>query len=95
MAQWVKDLALSLLWFRLLLWCQFDSWPRNFHMLWTQLKKKKKKKKKKGEIYHVSKYRCQVDSIHIWDAGERSELEIKIGESSEYKLCLMYLRPSD
>ena len=30
MAQWVKDLALSLLWFRLLLWHRFDPWPWNF-----------------------------------------------------------------
>ena len=35
-AQWVKDLALSLL------WCQFDPW--NFHRLQVQPKKKKKKK---------------------------------------------------
>ena len=27
--QWVKDLAL------LLLWCRFDHWPRNFCMLWA------------------------------------------------------------
>ena len=28
-AQWVKDLALQLLWHR------FDPWPRNVHMLWA------------------------------------------------------------
>ena len=27
-ALWVKDLALSML------WCEFNPWPRNFHMLW-------------------------------------------------------------
>ena len=47
-AQQVKDLALSLPWFRLLLWHRFDPWPGNFHMLWLQPKKKKKKKKKIG-----------------------------------------------
>ena len=31
-AQKVKDLALSLLWLWLLLWCGFDPWPGNFHM---------------------------------------------------------------
>ena len=31
-AQWVKDLALSLPWPGLLLWCRFDPWPGNFHM---------------------------------------------------------------
>ena len=30
MAQWVKDLALSLQQLRLLLWHRFDPWPRNF-----------------------------------------------------------------
>ena len=33
MAQQVKDLVLSMLWLGLLLWCTFDPWPRNFHML--------------------------------------------------------------
>ena len=28
-AQWVKDLALSLM------WCWFDPWPGNFHMQWV------------------------------------------------------------
>ena len=42
MAQWVKDLVLSLLWLRSLLCCRFNCWPRNFHMPWTQPKKKKK-----------------------------------------------------
>ena len=32
MVQWVKKLALSLLWLRSLLWHGFDSWPRNFRM---------------------------------------------------------------
>ena len=34
-SQWVKDPALSLQWLGLLLWCGFDPWPRNFHMLWV------------------------------------------------------------
>ena len=43
MAQWVKDLALSLQWLGPLLWCGFNPWPRNFHMPWAWPKKKKKK----------------------------------------------------
>ena len=39
-AQWVKYLTLSLQWFGLLLWCRFDSWPRNFGMLQAQPEKK-------------------------------------------------------
>ena len=28
--QWVKDLALSLMWLGSFLWCGFDPWPGNF-----------------------------------------------------------------
>ena len=42
MEQQVKDLVLSLQWFRLLLWCGFDPWPRSFHMLMAWPKRKKK-----------------------------------------------------
>ena len=40
-AQWVKDLMLSLLWLRQLLWHKFNPWPGNFHMLhvWPQKNK--------------------------------------------------------
>ena len=40
MAQWVKDLVLSLQWLRLLLWCGPHPWPRNFCMPWVRTKKK-------------------------------------------------------
>ena len=44
----IKDLALSLLWLRLLPWRGFNPWPRNFCMPqeWP-------KKKKKSEIFCV------------------------------------------
>ena len=35
MAQWIKDMVLSLLWLRLLLWCMFNPWPQNFCMPWV------------------------------------------------------------
>ena len=41
MAQRVKDLVLSLLWVRLLLWCRFSPWPGNFHM--PQVRQKNKR----------------------------------------------------
>jgi len=41
--QWVKDLALSLLWLRLLLWRGFSPWLGNFCMEWAKPKKKKKR----------------------------------------------------
>ena len=46
MAQWVKDLTLSLLWLGSLLQCGFDPWPGKFRMLQDVARKKKKKKKK-------------------------------------------------
>ena len=39
--QWVKDLALSMLWPRLQLGHDFDPWPRNFCMLSVWPKEKK------------------------------------------------------
>ena len=47
-SQWVKDLALSLLWLWLLLWFGFDPWPGNFHMPQMQPKKKINKAIGKG-----------------------------------------------
>ena len=41
-AQWVKDSALPLLWFRSLLRHKFNPWPRNFFMPWAQTKKREK-----------------------------------------------------
>ena len=47
-AQWVKDLALSLEWLlKWLLWHGFDPWPRNFYML-KERKKERKKGRKEG-----------------------------------------------
>ena len=42
MAPWVKDLVLSLVWYR------FDSWPRKFHMTLVQQKERKEGIKKEG-----------------------------------------------
>lgn len=40
-------MALSQLWFRSVLWLEFDPWPKKFHMPWEWSKKKEKKKKEK------------------------------------------------
>ena len=55
----VKDLALSLLCFRSLLWLRLDSWSRKFCMpqVWPKTKKKKKKKKKKPMVNVPGQYR--------------------------------------
>ena len=42
MAQWVKDLLLSLQWLRLLLWLGFYSWLSNFRMPQVQPNKQTK-----------------------------------------------------
>ena len=39
MAQWVKGPALSMQWLGSLLWCRFDSWPRNLYVLGAWPKK--------------------------------------------------------
>ena len=39
--QWVKELVLTLLWLRLLLWRRFDPQPRNFRMARVWPKKEK------------------------------------------------------
>ena len=49
MAQGVKDPALSLQWSRSLLWCGFDPWSGNFHMLQVKQGKKEKKKERRKE----------------------------------------------
>ena len=51
MVKLVKDPVLSLQQLRLLLWQEFEPWPRDFHMPRCMgiAKKKKKKRKKKGK----------------------------------------------
>ena len=41
-AQWIKDLVVSLQQLGSLLQCSFDPWPGNFHMPWAQPPKIKK-----------------------------------------------------
>lgn len=60
-AQWVKNLALSLQRLRVLLWCGFDPRPGNFHMPRAWPKKREKKKKT------VSMYMCISISQITWN----------------------------
>ena len=50
--QWLKDLLLPQLWYRLPLHIRFNPWPRNFHVPHVQLKKKKERK-----VIHVIRKR--------------------------------------
>ena len=50
MAQWVKDLVLSLPWLWLLLWHRFSYWPREFPHAMDMANKKKKVKRSGGLI---------------------------------------------
>ena len=58
MTQGVKEPALSLLQFGLLLWCKFNPWPWNFQPHATGMAGKKKKRKKiySRIVYLVEKY---------------------------------------
>ena len=51
-AQWVKDLALSLLWLWLLLWCEFSPGPRNAMVV--ELNDKAFKKTTKKSVLPIS-----------------------------------------
>ena len=59
-AQWVKDLALSLLWLGLLLWHEFNSWPRNFQMPWSWTKQTNKHLLVGYIIFGMIFEKCQV-----------------------------------
>ena len=57
-AQWVKGLALSLLWHR------FYPEPRNFQMLQAQLKKKKKRRRRRRGIPFMAQWLMNLTRIH-------------------------------
>ena len=50
MAQWIKDLTLSLLSLGSQFWHDFDLWLENFHMLQAEPKKKKREREREHEI---------------------------------------------
>lgn len=51
MAQWVKDLVMSLQWLPwVMLRCGLDPWARNLHMTQGMAKKKERKLNKKGTL---------------------------------------------
>ena len=60
MAQWIKDMALQLLWLGSFLWCGFDPWLRNFHMLKVQ----QKQERKKVIMTTLIKYRIPIKNIN-------------------------------
>lgn len=63
MAQWVKDLLLSLQWLRLLLWLGFYSWLSNFHT--TQVQPNKQTKMYMKGQYELMRTLLSVVSILV------------------------------
>ena len=63
--QWVKDLALSLL------WRGFDSWPRNFHMPWMC----PKKRTKQTGSYRIPP-QFEFCGLYLLDEIEKSKIQI-------------------
>ena len=70
-AQWVKNLALLLQQLGLLLWCSFDPWPRNFHMLQVQQKKNQKTKTSKW----IKDLKVRLDTIKLLE-GKQAEYSL-------------------
>ena len=70
MARCIKNPGLSFSWLRLLLWCKFDPWPWNFHMLqaWPKRKKEKRKKKKRSGAKHEKVLNSIINKprFHCW-----------------------------
>ena len=66
--QWVKDLALSLLWLQSLLWRGFYPWPGNFRMLWVPPSPKKSNFLKWANVhsncFHKSQKTWNNSNVH-------------------------------
>ena len=85
MAQWVKDLALSLLWLGLLLLPDFNSWPRNFCMGQAGMAKKQNeththttKRQVKNKRLKLEQWnRSQIPSMHMKKFSELDSLELE------------------
>ena len=74
MAQWVKDLALSLQGSRSLLWCRFVPWPGNFHKPPLRQKKRKEGKKERERRKKISRSGCCGTGVtllgyNLWRRG--------------------------
>ena len=67
MAQWVKDLVLSLQWLGLVLWLGFNPGPRNFCMPWMQPKNPKTHKTTKA---------LQISIVFLFSCDEKSKNKI-------------------
>ena len=80
-AQWVKDLALSLLWLGSLLWWGFSTWPGNICMPQACPPHQKKKLKRKNNWEHRG----------VW-GGERHK---SWGGTLTWDATLSEIRPSD
>ena len=65
-AQQVKDPVLSLQRLRLLLWCGFDLWPGNFHMLLVYPKTKSKSECRRGAHTQMSSSSCLVSTVQCF-----------------------------
>ena len=65
--QWVKNLVLPQLWYRLQLWLKFDPWPGNFHMPWAQPKTKNQKNSCcLQKLYQWNKTGCKFLESILW-----------------------------
>ena len=84
-AQWVKDLALSLLWLRSLLWHRLDPWPREFPHAVGAVKKKKERERK----FFPFPFECGLDLTCFQRRGK-----IWKGKNSNFNMKKTWQTPS-
>ena len=62
MAQWVKDLTLTLQWLGSPLWPRCDPWLGNFHVLCVR-KKKKNSKQRSCNLFLISRFLAHLAKV--------------------------------
>ena len=82
--QQARDSALSQQWLGSLLWCGFDSWPRNFCLLWVQPEKEKKKGKRKKKM----SVQMNQPRKGTFNNGVNAKTMGEVGGVCSLKMCL-------
>ena len=94
-AKWVKNLALSLQQPGLLLWREFDPWPRNFHIPWVWPKKSKEIKRIKKDIKEAAIILTPMIKPNHWTIFQMEGSGLHyVFCSNKSRHCLQLVQPS-